>query len=244
MVRILKLQHCLNHSNLVTMLLSPLSSFDAYERLDVYSKLKQINKVFIRTQVNPIRRATIGYQRMYKSVNHNIYQKLKSNFGAVIELNDDGDDDNGITLGNGWINNEHNNIGLTSKVLNARYEIIHQIGYGSFSQVYEAKDLYAITPNNSQGCNNVAVKILRRGFHLIGLREYLLLQQLSFGNNSSSLGSTCGNNTGNIQYKFCKSISSISQLKRIHVFVSVFFILMNITFYWFYSSRRIRHFPV
>ena len=208
------------------------SSFQVYESCspsDLYYKLKTIDKVYIRQDVNLIRRLTKGYESMYTTINRKIYYKIKSNYKTKTNNNSyDEDDNTNITLENGWLDNDYNNgVGLTSKILNKRYELIKMIDRGMFSQIYEAKDLYTfrkpITNINTDDDNDndndvhiindslsnasnrsVVIKILRRGYHVLGIREHILLQHFSSFNNSSTSTSRSLLQNGSIQNSFCK----------------------------------------
>jgi hypothetical protein len=130
---------------------------------------------------------------------------MKASFKSTVNKIDENNDEN-ITLKNGWIDNDYNGgVGLTSKILNARYEIIKMIDRGTFSQVYEANDLYSTNSHHTAVRRHVVIKVLRRGCHAMGIKEYILLQHFSSLNNyTHSNPSDIVLQNGNIQNKFCK----------------------------------------
>ena len=199
---------------------------------------------------------------MYTSINQKMYNRIRANCGNNVTATTV---NNSVTLDDGWIDSSCiNNVGssssnrdccMTSKVLNHRYKIIQLIGKGSFSQVYEAYDIYhprykdkndinkmklkasgvstttdvnrdyninnnstttSSSANNNnryeEGADKVVIKIVRRGYHAIGIREHIMLQHLaaatgSYGNNTSSSSSLSSQSYscpgGQIQNQLC-----------------------------------------
>ena len=103
-------------------------------------------------ECNLVRRSTMGLAQLYTEIS-----AAKSFGGSVSQLSSSSTDSTGRL-----------NIGAFNPIILKRYKLHEIIGEGTFCQIYKATDIYL------GQC--VAIKILRIGYHILGIREVIFLR--------------------------------------------------------------------
>ena len=104
---------------------------------------------------NLVRRSTLGYSRLISEISESsliggrVSQYISSHSDATGRLN----------------------LGAPNPCMLQRYTLHALIGEGTFSQIYRATDAYS--------CKVVAIKVMRVGLHLLGMRETSFLRYLN-----------------------------------------------------------------
>lgn len=131
-------------------------AFDIPLKDNIDNLIKLAPEIIPSDQPNILRTLTIALDTTYKDIN-----TLKL-FNNNINYNDNYPIDNN---GNIIINKPY-------PIINKRYRITNVINTGTFSTIYNSIDIYN---NNS----NVAIKILRLGYGILGQRETIFLKFLN-----------------------------------------------------------------
>ena len=104
---------------------------------------------------NLVRRSTMGIAQLFTEISAS-----KSFGGSVSQFSSDNTDSTGRL-----------NIGAFNPIILKRYKLHEIIGEGTFCQIYRATDIYL--------GQNVAIKVLRIGYHILGIREAIFLRYFS-----------------------------------------------------------------
>lgn len=102
-------------------------------------------------EVNLVRRMTLGLTHLINEIS------ASSAFKGIISKSNSHSDSTGRFI-----------IGTSNPILSKRYRLHELIGEGTFSQIYKATDSYS--------GGNVAIKLMRIGFHVLGMREVAFLR--------------------------------------------------------------------
>lgn len=103
---------------------------------------------------NLLRRSTLGSTDLFREIAANA-----SFSGAVLCTNSQSDSIGRL------------DIGASTPTLVKRYKLLEIIGEGTFSQIFKAEDIYS--------CKTVAIKVMRIGFHVLGMRESTFLRHFN-----------------------------------------------------------------
>lgn len=101
---------------------------------------------------NLVRRSTMGLSQLFTEIS-----AAKSFGGSVSQFSSNNTDSTGRL-----------NIGACNPTILKRYKLHEIIGEGTFCQIYRATDVYLD--------KHVAIKILRIGYHILGIREVIFLR--------------------------------------------------------------------
>lgn len=102
-------------------------------------------------EVNLVRRMTLGLTHLINEISSS-----SAFAGKVARINSHSDSTGRFIMGN------------SNPILYKRYKLQELIGEGTFSQIYKATDSYS--------CCDVAIKIMRIGFNVLGMREVAFLR--------------------------------------------------------------------
>jgi hypothetical protein len=165
-------------------------SFKPCEKQNLIELLSVSNKYKLRPYPNIVKTLTIGYQSLIISTTEALNSLCKRESIAT----------------------ENELLDLHSlKNISSRYKYIRLIQYGSFSQVLECVDRFT--------SSKVAIKVMKKDFHTMGIRECLILRHLSSYQTSSSC--------------FCKIFTSY-----------IIVIIVNFIFSTFYSFDNYGYLPI
>jgi serine/threonine protein kinase len=103
---------------------------------------------------NLLRRSTLGSTDLFREI-----AATASFSGAVLCTNSQSDSIGRL------------DIGTSNPTLVKRYKLLEIIGEGTFSQIFKAEDIYS--------CKTVAIKVMRIGFHVLGMRETTFLRHFN-----------------------------------------------------------------
>jgi serine/threonine protein kinase len=103
---------------------------------------------------NLLRRSTLGSTDLFREI-----AATASFSGAVLCTNSQSDSIGRL------------DIGASNPTLVKRYKLLEIIGEGTFSQIFKAEDIYS--------CKTVAIKVMRIGFHVLGMRETTFLRHFN-----------------------------------------------------------------
>jgi serine/threonine protein kinase len=116
---------------------------------DLIRAIRDQNDTYV--EVNLVRRMTLGLTHLINEIS------ASSAFSGKVSKSNSHSDSTGCFI-----------IGTSNPILSKRYKLQELIGVGTFSQIYKATDSYF--------CCDVAIKVMRIGFHVLGMREVAFLR--------------------------------------------------------------------